>query len=150
MAGGGPLSSLEIAKRSGCAERYVREWLGSQVAGGYVAHHAISDTYELTPEQALVLADEDSPVFIPNAWAVPASMWSDEDKAIFTEVMQEAAEKTGRDIIASEARLVEEFKKKGLKLPEDKLLVDFLSTKVAKEFDVSQTTAQIRLNNLLK
>ena len=39
--------------RAGCAERYVREWLNSQVAGGYVAYHAISDTYELTPEQAL-------------------------------------------------------------------------------------------------
>jgi SAM-dependent methyltransferase len=82
MAEAGPLSSREVAGRAGCAERYVREWLGSQVAGGYVAYHAISDTYELTPEQALVLANEDSPVFIPNAWAVPASMWSDEDKAV--------------------------------------------------------------------
>jgi SAM-dependent methyltransferase len=82
MAGAGPLSSRELASRAGCAERYVREWLGSQVAGGYVAYHAVSNTYELTPEQALVLADEDSPVFIPNAWSVPASMWSDEDKAV--------------------------------------------------------------------
>ena len=82
MAGAGPLSSREIAGRAGCAERYVREWLGSQVAGGYVAYHAVSDTYELTPEQAMVLADEESPVFIPNAWNVPASMWADEAKAI--------------------------------------------------------------------
>lgn len=82
MAGAGPLSSRELAGRAGCAERYVREWLGSQVAGGYVAYHAISDTYELTPEQAFVLADEDSPVFIPNAWNVPASMWADEAKAV--------------------------------------------------------------------
>jgi SAM-dependent methyltransferase len=82
MAGAGPLSSQELASRADCAERYVREWLGAQVAGGYVAYHAISDTYELTPEQALVLANEDSPVFIPNAWAVPASMWFDEDKAV--------------------------------------------------------------------
>ena len=82
MAGAGPLSSRELASRAGCAERYVREWLGSQVAGGYVDYHAISDTYELTPEQAFVLADEDSPVFFPNAWAVPASMWADEDKAV--------------------------------------------------------------------
>src|SRR5690554_2030120 len=65
MAGAGPLSARELASRAGCAERYVREWLNSQVAGGYVAYHAISDTYELTPEQALMLADEDSPVFIP-------------------------------------------------------------------------------------
>jgi SAM-dependent methyltransferase len=82
MAGAGPLSSRELASRADCAERYVREWLGAQVAGGYVAYHAISDTYELTPEQAFVLANEDSPVFIPNAWAVPASMWFDEDKAV--------------------------------------------------------------------
>lgn len=82
MAGAGPLTSWELAGRAGCAERYVREWLGSQVAGGYVAHHAASNTFELTPEQALVLATEDSPVFIPNAWAVPASMWADEEKAI--------------------------------------------------------------------
>jgi 2-polyprenyl-3-methyl-5-hydroxy-6-metoxy-1,4-benzoquinol methylase len=82
MAGAGPLTSRELASRAHCAERYVREWLGAQVAGGYVAYHAISGAYELTPEQALVLADEDSPVFIPNAWNVPASMWFDEDKAV--------------------------------------------------------------------
>ncbi len=52
------------------------------MAGGYVLYHAVSGTYELTPEQVLVLADEDSPLFIPNAWAVPASMWADEDKAV--------------------------------------------------------------------
>ncbi|MGE0284151.1 MAG: class I SAM-dependent methyltransferase [Rhizobiaceae bacterium] len=82
LAGAGPLTPRELAARTGCAERYVQEWLNSQVAGGYVAYHAISHTYELTPEQALVLADEESPVFIPNAWSVPASMWADEEKAI--------------------------------------------------------------------
>ena len=82
MAGIGPLSARELGMRASCAERYVREWLNSQVAGGYVIYHAVSDTYELTPEQAFVLANEDSPAFIPNAWSVPASMWSDEDKAV--------------------------------------------------------------------
>ena len=82
MAGNGPLTSREIASRAGCAERYVREWLNSQVAGGYATYHAVSGTYELTPEQAFVLANEDSPVFIPNAWATPASMWADEEKAV--------------------------------------------------------------------
>ncbi len=81
MAGAGPLSSRELAKRAGCAERYVREWLNSQVAGGYVDYHAISDSYELAPEQAMVLANEDSPVYMPNAWQVVASMWADEHKA---------------------------------------------------------------------
>ena len=82
MAGAGPISSHELAKRTGCAERYTREWLNSQVAGGYVAYHAISNTYELTPEQAFVLADESSPAFIPFGWSTVASMWSDETKAI--------------------------------------------------------------------
>jgi SAM-dependent methyltransferase len=82
MAGAGPISPLELAARTGCAERYVREWLNSQAAGGYVHYHAISSTYELSPEQALVLADEESPVYMPHAWQVPASMWLDEEKTI--------------------------------------------------------------------
>lgn len=82
MAGAGPLSAREVAKRASCAERYVREWLNAQAAGGYVGYHAVSDTYELSPEQAMVLADEDSPVYVPHAWNVPAAMWSDEPKAL--------------------------------------------------------------------
>ncbi len=82
LAGAGPLSAREVAARSGCAERYVREWLNSQAAAGYVGYHAASDTYELSPAQAAVLADEDSPFFIPHAWNVPASMWFDEGKSL--------------------------------------------------------------------
>lgn len=82
MAGAGPLSAKEVAARAGCAERYVREWLNAQAAAGYVGYHAISDTYELAPEQAAVLADEESPFFIPHAWNVPASMWFDEAMAL--------------------------------------------------------------------
>jgi SAM-dependent methyltransferase len=82
MSGAGPISARELAARTGCAERYVREWLNAQAAGGYVGYHAVSDTYELSPEQALVLAQEDSPVFIPPAWNVPASMWFDEEKTL--------------------------------------------------------------------
>jgi ubiquinone/menaquinone biosynthesis C-methylase UbiE len=82
MAGAGPISAKELAVRTGCAERYVREWLNAQAAGGYVDYHAVSDAYELSPEQAMVLADEDSPAYIPHAWNVPASMWFDEAKAI--------------------------------------------------------------------
>jgi SAM-dependent methyltransferase len=84
LAGAGPLSSTELARRTACAERYVREWLNAQVAGGYVNYHKVSGTYELTPEQAAVLADSASPVFIPPAWQVPASMWFDEERALST------------------------------------------------------------------
>jgi len=82
MDGAGPVSAKELAARAGCAERYVREWLNAQAAGGYLGYHAVSDTYELPPEHAMVLADEESPFFIPHAWNVPASMWFDEDKAL--------------------------------------------------------------------
>jgi SAM-dependent methyltransferase len=82
MANAGPVSAAELAARTGCAARYVSEWLNAQVAGGYVDYHAVSGTYELSPEQAMVLADEDSPAFLPTAWEVPASMWFDEGKAI--------------------------------------------------------------------
>lgn len=84
MAGAGRLSADEIADRAGCARRYVREWLNSQAAGGYAEYHLEDQTYELTPEQAIVLADSESPYFIPNAWNVPASMWFDEEKALET------------------------------------------------------------------
>jgi SAM-dependent methyltransferase len=81
MAGAGPLTPAELARRAQCAERYVREWLNSQAAGGYVVYHASSGTYELSPEQAFVLADESSPAYIPPAWQVVASMWFDEKRS---------------------------------------------------------------------
>lgn len=95
MAGAGPLAAQEIAARSGCAGRYVREWLNAQAAGGYLAYHAPDDTYELLPEQAMVLADEESPVYLPPAWNVPAAMWFDEEKAL-------NAFRTGRGVAWSE------------------------------------------------
>jgi hypothetical protein len=95
MAGAGPLSSQEVASRSGCGERYVREWLNAQVAGGYVDYHSASGTYELTPEQATILADDKSLVFLPHAWQVVASMWADEPKSL-------AAFKTGNGVSWSE------------------------------------------------
>lgn len=82
MAGAGPLSPRELSTRACCAERYVREWLNAQAAGGYVSYHASSETYELTAEQAMVLADEDSPYYLARAWDVPAALWFDEEKSI--------------------------------------------------------------------
>jgi hypothetical protein len=61
MAGAVPLSANEVAMRAGCVERYVSEWLNARAAGGYIDYHAVSNTYELLPEQAMVLAEEDSP-----------------------------------------------------------------------------------------
>src|SRR2546422_790316 len=64
MAGAGLLTSQELADRTGVAERSVREWLRNQAAGGYVTYDAEADKYELPPEQAMALADEDSPVYL--------------------------------------------------------------------------------------
>jgi SAM-dependent methyltransferase len=82
LAGAGPTSARELAARTETAERYVQEWLNAQAAGGYIQYHPASDTYELSPEHAMVLADEDSPYYLPHAWNVPAAMWFDEDKAL--------------------------------------------------------------------
>jgi SAM-dependent methyltransferase len=82
LAGAGPLTSAEVAERSGCAERYVREWLNSQVAAGYVEYEPEAATYTLPPEHAAVLADRDSAVLLTPAFNVPASMWHDEEQAI--------------------------------------------------------------------
>jgi SAM-dependent methyltransferase len=68
MADAGPLSSAELADRTGTAERYVREWLNAQAAGGYVSYDPRTQRYTLPPEQAFALADEGSPVFLPGAF----------------------------------------------------------------------------------
>jgi SAM-dependent methyltransferase len=82
MAGAGPLSSQEVAERSGAAERYVREWLGNQAAGGYVTYDPDSDRYTLPDEHALALADEDSPFYILGVYDSIASLYADEEQIL--------------------------------------------------------------------
>jgi SAM-dependent methyltransferase len=82
MAGAGPLTSQEVAERAGAAERYVREWLGNQAAGGYVSYDPDSDRYTLPDEQALALADEDSPFYILGLYDSIASLYADEDQIL--------------------------------------------------------------------
>jgi SAM-dependent methyltransferase len=65
MAAAGPVTSTELAAKTGTTERYVREWLSAQAAGGFISYEAATDRYTLPPEQALALADEASPVFLP-------------------------------------------------------------------------------------
>ena len=64
LADAGPLSPAGLAERTDTHERYVREWLRSQAAGGYVTYDPEMAEYSLSPEQALVMADEDSPAFV--------------------------------------------------------------------------------------
>lgn len=69
----GPLTPTELAAETETVERYVREWLRSQAAGGYVTYDPEADSYELTPEQAYVLANKESPVFMPGAFQLVSS-----------------------------------------------------------------------------
>src|ERR1700731_1703700 len=64
MAGAGPLDPAELARRAGVAERYVREWLNAQAAGGYVEYDPASGRYTLPAEQANALTDEESPAYL--------------------------------------------------------------------------------------
>src|ERR1700719_5198895 len=59
----GPMTSAELASKTKTDERYIREWLGSQAAGGYVTYDAETRKFYLTAEQAFTLAKEDSPAY---------------------------------------------------------------------------------------
>ncbi|MGH7818685.1 MAG: class I SAM-dependent methyltransferase, partial [Candidatus Binatia bacterium] len=80
MAGAGPLTPAELAQRTGTAERYVREWLSNQAAGGYVAYDAATGRFSLTEEQTLCFADETSPTFLPGGFESAAGLFVDEPK----------------------------------------------------------------------
>src|SRR5712664_2661372 len=64
----GPLNSAELAAKTKTDERYLREWLSSQAAGGYVTYDEKTRKFSLTEEQAFTLANEDSPAYLPGAF----------------------------------------------------------------------------------
>src|SRR4051794_464239 len=70
LAGAGPLTPTELAERTGTAERYVREWLNAQAAGGYVEYDPDTGTYTLPPEQANALTEPDSPAYLPGFFQI--------------------------------------------------------------------------------
>ncbi len=82
MADSGPITSAELARRTSTNERSVREWLNAQVAGAYVRFDANTHQYSLPPEHAFVLANPDSPAFLPPAFDVAASLWHGEDRIL--------------------------------------------------------------------
>src|SRR5262245_59148830 len=66
-AAGRPLSSAELAQHTDTNERYIREWLCAQAAGGYIEYEPDTQRYYLSEEQAFALGDEMSPAYIPGA-----------------------------------------------------------------------------------
>jgi SAM-dependent methyltransferase len=80
MADGSPVTPAVLAERTGTDERYIREWLSSQAASGYVTYDPASERFALGPEQALALAQDNSPVFIPGAFQLVAALIKDEPR----------------------------------------------------------------------
>jgi len=80
----GACDTEQLAASTGVRERYVREWLNNQAAGGYVSYDCQTRTYTLPAAQAMVLAIEDSPVYMTPAFEVASSFWLDEDRILDT------------------------------------------------------------------
>src|SRR5216684_5009614 len=77
LAGEGPLTAAELASRTGTAERYVREWAAAQAAAGYINYDSASTRFSMSPEQALVLADEGGPPLFPGMFEIAAATTRD-------------------------------------------------------------------------
>jgi SAM-dependent methyltransferase len=81
----------ELAARTGLAERYVREWALAQAANGYIAFDAVREQFSLTPEQAMVFAVKDSPVYLEGAFELASAMIEGQPKV-------EAAFRSGKGV----------------------------------------------------
>ena len=78
----GPLTASELGAKTNTHERYIREWLANQAAGGYVEYDAASEKFSLTPEQALCLADANGPADIPGAYQIVRDLFHVRDRAL--------------------------------------------------------------------
>ena len=77
----GPATAAQLAERAGnLHERYVREWALAQTANGYINFDAASESFSISPEQAMVFCAEDSPVFLRGAFEMIGAMIEAEAK----------------------------------------------------------------------
>lgn len=80
LAQSGPMNSTELADETNTAERYVREWLSAQAASGYINYDRNNKNFSMTPEQAAVFGDEESPVLMTGAFYAITSVYNDVPK----------------------------------------------------------------------
>lgn len=80
LAAAGPLTAHDLAHYAGTNERITREWLDSQAAGKILTYHADDDTYELDAAAAMVVANEDSPVFLADGIGPIRALFMDADQ----------------------------------------------------------------------
>ena len=70
----GPMTAADLAAAAGVNPRYVREWLSHQAASNYLAYDAVTQKFTLPPEQAMVFAIEDSPVYMVGGFELMHAM----------------------------------------------------------------------------
>jgi hypothetical protein len=70
----GPMTPAELATKTNVAERYAREWLSHQAASGYLTYDSKTGKFTLPPEQAMVLAEPDSPVYLQGGFDIAVTM----------------------------------------------------------------------------
>ncbi|WP_129976889.1 class I SAM-dependent methyltransferase [Rhodococcus sp. Q1] len=73
----GPVTSEQLAARTGIRERYLREWLSAETASGYLTYDPDAGTFTLAPEHAMALAREDSPVYMAGGFHLIGSVYKD-------------------------------------------------------------------------
>jgi SAM-dependent methyltransferase len=78
----GPLTSEELSNATNTCERYIREWLASQAAAGYISYNPSDKKFSISPENAMVLADENSPTYLLGGYQILRSIFKDEDKFV--------------------------------------------------------------------
>ena len=73
LADHGPVTSEALAAKLGLNERYLREWLHAQAVSKYIDYDAAAETFSICPEQAMVLANPESPVSMAGGfWGISA------------------------------------------------------------------------------
>jgi 2-polyprenyl-3-methyl-5-hydroxy-6-metoxy-1,4-benzoquinol methylase len=71
----GPATAEALARRTETDPRYLREWLSAQAASGYVDYQPEGELFSLSEEQAMALAEEGSPAFIPGAFQIAVAQF---------------------------------------------------------------------------
>jgi SAM-dependent methyltransferase len=87
----GPMTCAQLAKSAKVHERYLREWLSHQAASNYLAYDPRTQAFSLPPEQAMVFAQQDSPVYMMGGFDLMAAILDNQPKV-------EAAFKSGQGV----------------------------------------------------
>jgi ubiquinone/menaquinone biosynthesis C-methylase UbiE len=77
---GGPMTVEELAEKTSVHRRYLREWLSHQAASGYLTYDPATEKFTLPPEQAMVFAVEDSPVYLTGAFEAMAALLENQER----------------------------------------------------------------------